>query len=274
MRLAPIVESARRELDHRVALGRLRARLAELEQAQHRSPFPADQSTTATTDAPADCVLTGFADLDEALGGGLRVGALNEVLVPTAGSGALEALLPALARAQRPPQLLAWIDHARLPYPPALARAGFDLSRVLLVSPCNEREQSWSLDLALRSGACDVVVAWLARIDDTALRRLQLAAETTGTLALFVRPLACASTPSPAAVRLEVTPLASTDPRRRRLRVAIRRCRGSGSFGAESIDLEWSRDPLDELEVPALSSRTPLALHGRGVEAPRRALRA
>lgn len=223
-------------------LEQLRARLAGLERAQH------------------GCAPTGFAALDRALQGGLRIGALNELLLGGAGSGALEALLPALAHAQRPPRLLAWIGPERLPYPPALALAGFDLARVLLVRAPDPREHAWALDLVLRSGACDVVIAPLQRLDDAALRRLQLAAEATRALALLVRPLACAGEPSPAAVRLEAAPLASPDPRRRRLRVTVRRCRGGSLQAAAPIDLEWSRDPLDELEIPALRARAAPAL--------------
>jgi hypothetical protein len=46
-----------------------------------------------------DRLPTGFEALDEALGGGLHRGALNEIYTAASGSGALEALLPAIARA-------------------------------------------------------------------------------------------------------------------------------------------------------------------------------
>jgi hypothetical protein len=182
MRRVTNVANARTLLRRRVELGQLRRALGDLEARHHHS-----RGESHRPDAAPAFVPTGFAELDDALGGGWHAGALNEVLVGDAGSGALEAFLPALARrgpalarrgpapvrpwpaparageSERRPRLLAWIDPARVPYPPALAQAGFDLSRWLLVRPRNVRDQAWALDLALRSGACDAVVAWLAR---------------------------------------------------------------------------------------------------------------
>jgi hypothetical protein len=247
-------------------LAKKRALLAGLERSQH--------GPSARGEAAPEFAAIGLAELDVALGGGLQRGALHEVLVGEGdaladGSGALELLAPALARTLRPARLLAWIDLARSPYPPTLAQAGLDLARLLLVRPRDAREQAWAIDLALRSGACDVVVARIGRVGDVALRRLQLAAESSGALALLVRPLACAACPSPAATRLEATPLPSVDPRRRRLRVAIRRCRGRGALVAESLELEWSRDPLDELALPALRARAAAALQRGAARAAR-----
>jgi hypothetical protein len=265
---------ARKLFRRRVELGQLRRALGEIEARHHGSHR---SGPAAASDAAPPFIPTGFAELDDALGGGWHAGALNEVLAGDAGSGALEAFMPALARAGekgRRPRLLAWIDPARVPYPPALAQAGFDLARWLLVRPDNWRDQAWALDLALRSGACDAVVATLARLersasgDDLALRRLQLAAEATGTLALFFRPLACAGAPSPAAVRLRVASRASPTAPRRRLEVELLRCRGQI---LQSLVLEWSRDPLDEPPPAALRARAPAArLPARGVA--RRAL--
>ena len=256
-RSATTENGARALLRRRVELGQLRRALDELETRHHEARRPA---------GVAPFLPTGFAELDEALGGGWRAGALNEVVVAGGGSGALEALLPALARARsNAPRLLAWIDPMRIPYPPALAQAGFDLARWLLVRPDRGRDHAWALDLALRSGACDAVVAWLPRSgigDDAALRRLQLAAEATGTLALFFRPASCAEQPSPAAVRLRATPRASPSPARRRLEVELLRCRGQNLArppGTSALVLEWSRDPLDEPPAAALRSRAPAA---------------
>jgi hypothetical protein len=249
------------ELQHRGELGRLRGRLAELERAQRqRAP-----SSPLVSAARGETLPTGFPELDERLGGGLRIGALNEILVATPGSGLFEAFLPALARPRAdgtaaPLRPVAWVDLpqpgsrvARLPHPPALAQAGFDLARLLLVRPADAREQAWAIDLALRSGACDAVVARLPMnprssgvwSDDRALRRLQLAAEEGRALALLVRPAGAARGTSPAAVRLAAEPLPSPDPRRRRLSVTVLHCRGSAALPSP-LTLEWSRDPLDE----------------------------
>jgi len=251
---------ARARLRRRVELGQLRRALGEMETRHRRRP--------GDTSARGAFLPTGFAELDEALGGGWHAGALNEVLVAGPGSGALEAFLPALARAHEVrgdaprPRLLAWIHPTRPPYPPALAQAGFDLARWLVVCPRDARDQLWALDLALRSGACDAVVAAVAAAHgDVALRRLQLAAEATGTLALFVRPPRCAAAPSPAAVRLRVAARGAppeSRATRRRLEVEVLRCRGSVPPSLPLL-LEWSRDPLDEPAPAALRARTAAA---------------
>lgn len=253
---------ARAQLRRRVELGQLRRALGEME-TRHRS-------RSGDASARGAFLPTGFAALDEALGGGWHVGALNEVLVAGPGSGALEAFLPALAHAHEVrargdaprPRLLAWIHPTQRPYPPALAQAGFDLARWLVVCPRDARDQLWALDLALRSGACDAVVAAVsAAHGDVALRRLQLAAEATGTLALLVRPPRCAAAPSPAAVRLRATARGAPPEARatrRRLEVEVVRCRGQVAPSLPLL-LEWSRDPLDEPAPAALRARATAA---------------
>lgn len=237
--------AARAELERRCTLGQLRTRLAELQRAHRRRG-----ATHPAAAARGEFVPTGFAQLDAALGGGLHAGALNELLVAADGCGVFEALLPALARQ---PRLVAWIHPTRLPYPPALKQAGFELERLLLVRPRDAREQAWALDLALRSGACDAVIAWLHHLEDAVLRRLQLAAEGSGALGLLVRPAGFARAPSPAAVRLAVAPHAAPPGgARRRLLVTVLRCRGAAPSCGEPLILEWSRDPLDEPAPAAL----------------------
>jgi cell division inhibitor SulA/protein ImuA len=257
-------------------LGRLRAQLADLERAQRRSAARGGDLAARRVEV----LSTGFADLDLALGGGLRAGALNELLLATgggtggdaapavrgglaAGVGALEAFLPALARLQtQSARHLAWIHPSRLLYPPALAQAGLDLSRLLFVRPGDAREQAWAIDLALRSGACAAVTSQLdgaaVWLEDRALRRLQLAAEEGDSLGLLVRSAVFARAPSPAAVRLELAALPSPDPARRRLRVTVLHCRGALPSSAP-LTLEWSRDPLAE-PAPAEPAAEPAAL--------------
>lgn len=191
----------------------------------------------------ADRAPTGFEALDRALGGGLVRGALNEVLSGAAGDGSAEALLPALARMSGR-RLFAWIHPTRAPYPPALAQAGFDLRRWLVVRPADDEDHVFALDLALRSGACDAVVAHVGDLSDRLLRRLQTGAEEGRALALLFRPAALAPRASPAAVRLFAEPGVAPDPRRRRLVFRVLKARGLAA-SAEAVRLEWSRDPTD-----------------------------
>jgi len=227
-----------------------------------------------------DRVPTGFAALDASLGGGFVRGALNEVFSGAAGDGAAEALLPALARlAARTPdsggmnpadrlpgdlrqkeRLLCWIHPTRSPYPPALVQAGADLSRWLVVRPADDDDHVWAIDLALRSGACEAVVAYVGDLSDRLLRRLQTAAEDGRTLGLFFRPAALAPRASPAAVRLVAEPCPAADPGRRRLELRVLKARGV-PFPAP-VFVEWSRDPLDKPQVSGVLDRADLT--GRG----------
>jgi len=156
---------------------------------------------------PAEAgVPTGFAALDAQLpGGGWPRGALIELLAETPGIGELGLLLPILqtAAAER---WIAWIAPPHLPYAPALAAAGVPLERLLLLTPADHAETLWTIRQALASGGCGVVLAWLARADTAALRRLQLAAEDSATPLFLFRPAAAAIQPSPASLRLRLAP--------------------------------------------------------------------
>lgn len=157
------------------------------------------------TPPAAGSVPTGFTALDAVLpGGGWPLGALSEILLPREGLGAVSLALPALARLSREDRWLAWIAPPHVPYAPALAQAGIDLSRVLLVHPHALSDALWAVEQALRSGTCGAVLAWLAGAEHSMLRRLQLAAETGKCWGLLFRPPSAAREPSPAALRLSV----------------------------------------------------------------------
>lgn len=150
---------------------------------------------------------TGFAALDAALpGGGWPVGALTEVLPAAEGIGEVRLLLPALASLSRQGRWLAWVDPPHLPYAPALSGAGVDLSRMVLVQPGRPEEALWAAEQALASGAPGAVLMWLKNPADRPLRRLQLAAERGRCWGVLFRPPGAAARPSPAALRLSLTP--------------------------------------------------------------------
>jgi protein ImuA len=62
----------------------------------------------------------------------------------------------------------------------------------------------WSAEQILRAGSCGALLFWQQHIRADALRRLHLAAQSTETLFVLVRPLASAADASPAALRLGV----------------------------------------------------------------------
>lgn len=160
----------------------------------------ADAAASAT-------VPTGFRRLDERLpGGGWPLDTLVELLLPAAGIGELELLVPLLRElsAARPeaPRWIAWLDPPYLPYAPALAGAGLDPGRMLVVRLRAGVELPWAMEQALRSSACAAVLGWVDAISDTALRRLKLAAAEGQSLGLLFRPGQRRNESSPAALRL------------------------------------------------------------------------
>jgi cell division inhibitor SulA/protein ImuA len=150
---------------------------------------------------------SGFAALDaELAGGGWPLGALTEIHYPQEGGGELSLLLPALAKLSQAGRWIAWIAPPHLPYPPALAQAGLDLSRQLLVRIEQPQNVPWALEQALRAGVCGAVLGWPDATQHQALRRLQLAAEAGGGLGLLFYLQQHAPTTSPAALRLRLDP--------------------------------------------------------------------
>ncbi len=151
-------------------------------------------------------VATGFAELDAVLpGGGWPVGALTEILPARAGMGELSLLAPALARLSREDERwLVWVAPPHVPYAPALAAAGIELARLIVVRPRTASEALWATRQALASKSASAVLAWLTTPDMQSLRRLQLAAEGSQTLACLFRPPHAAQDFSPAALRLRL----------------------------------------------------------------------
>ncbi len=158
----------------------------------------------------ADAVPTGFTELDELLpGGGWPRGALTEILAEREGIGELHLLMPALARLSQGSGWLAWVAPPHVPYAPALAAAGLGLKRLLVAQTRSVADAWWTAEQALRSGACDAVLAWLRTADERCLRRLQLAAEAGQSWGVLFRPARAAQDRSPAALRLRLEPIAN-----------------------------------------------------------------
>lgn len=192
---------------------------------------------------------SGFTALDPLLpGGGWPLGALTEILTTHGGVGALRLVIPALARLSDADRWLAWIAPPYIPYAPALAAAGIDLSRVMLVHSQQQHDILWAAEQALRFGTCGAVLVWLPeKVDPKRLRRLQLAAEAGGSLGLIFRPHGAADQASPAALRLLIEPV------REHTGVHILKRRGGWPTGPLALDLD---------HVMAVSATAPSAPGG------------
>jgi len=155
--------------------------------------------------ASVDAQPTGLAGLDARLpGGGWPRGALCEILIEHDGIGECSLLLPALAALTQAKQRIVFVAPPYIPYPPALAAAGIDLSHVVHIDAC-AADTHWTAEQCLRAGCCGAVLSWMPTTDYRQLRRLQLAAETGAAIGFVFRPLAAARETSPAALRVQVT---------------------------------------------------------------------
>jgi len=183
---------------------------------------------------------SGHSALDAALGGsGWPQESLTEILIAREGIGEVSLLLPAFAQITRQKRWLAIVAPPHIPYAPALAQAGIDLSRVLLVHPSARHDALWAVEQALRAGTCGAVLAWLADADFTTLRRLQLAAEAGNSWAVVFRPLSAAQSLSPAALRLKLEPLSASG---RTLAVQVLKRRGGAPSSRIVLDVEHAVD--------------------------------
>lgn len=158
-----------------------------------------------TTAATIDAQPTGLAELDALLpGGGWPRGALSEILIEHDGLGECSLVLPALVALTRARQRVALIAPPYIPYAPALAAAGVDLTQLVHID-AGAADTHWTAEQCLRAGCCGAVLNWLPQADYRQLRRLQLAAETGAAIGFVFRPSSAAHQASPAALRLRVT---------------------------------------------------------------------
>jgi cell division inhibitor SulA/protein ImuA len=151
---------------------------------------------------------TGFPELDAELpGGGWPTGRLTEILPVHEGIGELLLLGSVLAGLSAAGKRLVWIAPPHRPYAPALAAAGIELQKLIIVRTRTAQETLWAVEQALASHACGAVLAWPSAVKYSELRRLQLAAEGSNALAVLFRSEKAAAEPSPASLRIA---LAST----------------------------------------------------------------
>ena len=120
--------------------------------------------------------------------GGLARGALHEVAGGGNGAvhGAAAALFAAGIMARIPGKIL-WCVTRRDLFAPAMAQAGLHPDRVIYAEVGDEKSVLACFEEGLRHGGMAGVVGEVAKLSMTASRRLQLVAESSGTLAIAVR---------------------------------------------------------------------------------------
>ena len=151
----------------------------------------------ASAERPREALPLGVPAIDAVLpGGGLPRGCLHEIVAAdpsAAASGFAAVLLARLAGdggavwCRRDPG-----RHGANLYAPGLAAFGLDLRRLLVVRTRRDTDVLWAMEEGLRGGAVAAVLGEVAAAPPIAMRRLQLAAETSGTTGLLLRPFGAA----------------------------------------------------------------------------------
>jgi hypothetical protein len=173
-------------------------------------------------------VSSGWPQIDAALTGGLAVGRVHEWFTG-GGDGVtckgepwhapmcvflhLARQVATAASQQGIRGLIVWIGRRCWPYVCAAHRGdgASCFAQSLLVDAPDDAARLWAIELALRSHAVSLVVADGSNLDMSASRRLQLAAEAGGTLALLARPSWELDVLSASMTRWLVQPTPSTD---------------------------------------------------------------
>ncbi|ABE29813.1 hypothetical protein DR64_861 [Paraburkholderia xenovorans LB400] len=159
-------------------------------------------------EADSRVISSGYAELDKLLPGqGWSVGGLTELLIEHGGVGEVRLLAHALCyltmQAGRHVMLVA------PPYQPcaaALRAWGVDVERVLWVRS-SEDQALWAAAQALKQNGIGAVLVWLPNARADKVRRLQVAAQESASLAFLIRPVEAARQSSPAPLRMICEPL-------------------------------------------------------------------
>ncbi|XOV88643.1 MAG: translesion DNA synthesis-associated protein ImuA [Pseudomonadota bacterium] len=186
-------------------------------------------------------IATGFARLDRELAGsGWPADGLTELLHDQPGIGEFRLLAPALAQlSQTQARWILMISPPYLPYAPALAGAGIDLSRVLVVEPNTRADMLWVLEKAIGSRSCSAVLAWPRGIREKEIRRLQVASKEGQCTSILFRPGRDARQSSPAELRLQIfATTASSMSDHTRLEIRILKRRGGWATSSFCISFE------------------------------------
>lgn len=240
------------------AIGRLREQIQLLEDTPLR---------------PRTVLPFGVAGIDGRLpGGGLALGALHEVAGGgnAATDGAAAALFAAGIAARTKGKILWCVTRQDL-FAPALSQVGLAPDRVIYVDACDEKSVFACFEEGVRHGGLGAVVAEVAKLSMTSSRRLSLAAEASGTMAIAIHrwrrqtEAADFGQPTASATRWRVSalpsaPLPVPGVGRPRWLLELIRCRAgeSADFLVSACDAEG------RLDLPAdVADRSVVAQDGR-----------
>jgi protein ImuA len=153
-------------------------------------------------------------------------------------AGAASALMPII-----------WSDPRGELYPPALASLGFDLTQLFILRPASHADEIWAITESLRCPGVGAVIAAPEKLSRIEARRLQLAAETGGSVGIFLRPRGRGDSIYAAATRWLVAPYPGE---RTVQRWTIQLLHGHGGRVHQTIFLEWCRESRETHSVRAI----------------------
>ena len=190
-------------------------------------------------------------------------GAVHEILTnPSNGESKFFASILARAAINSPrttgilpvpsTHVLVWCDPEQQLYPPALVNLGFDLSRVFLLHPQTPADEMWAISESLRCKSVGAVIASPKRLTRIEARRLQLAAETGGSVAILLRHTDKDSSIYAAATRWLVAPAPGE---RTIMRWKIQLLHGHGGRIGSSVYLENCRETHHVRALEKLADR-------------------
>ena len=185
---------------------------------------------------------TGYTSLDQKLpSAGWPADGVTEFLHDRAGIGELRLLAPALARmTHEQSRWVLFVSPPYIPYPPALAQAGIDLTRVIVSQPRAPKDYLWVLEKALASQSCSAVIAWPGRIHEKQIRRLQLASKDGYSWGILFRPEDASKNASPAELRLRLRPPSSNSPGKDNSSIAVKILKRRGRWESEEFTIEFN----------------------------------
>ena len=232
----------------------LRDRIRGIEAFAHRS-------------AERETLSTGFPALNRLLAdGGLRRGALTEWVGDVLGSGAVTLAMVVAAHMLREEGTLVVIDDVGEMgdfHPVGAMQLGIPLDRTVVIRPDTAKSALWAWEQSLRCPGIALTFGKINTRNDRAIRRLQMAAESSGGMGFLIPPPGHVGTPW-AATRIQVEWAATraTDhspSRRLRLRVT----RGQVGSREAAIELELDDEASPVPAFPQLAGA--MALRDRAI---------
>lgn len=152
---------------------------------------------------------SGYAELDQKLGGGWPDKGIVELQIEKTGIGEIRLLLPLLVSLQqqqvRQQSLCLWVAPPARLNAQVLQSAGFSLENTIVAVDVCEHEAFWIAQRSLSSGCCSAVILWCNEFTPSQAKRLQLAAKEGNCLGIVLRPPSEVEQSLPISVRMNLS---------------------------------------------------------------------